>query len=58
MKGETILNFHKCTAEDLKEFYPVASKSKKLYDSIIGDADRGFYCLDWTDEFKIYGNEV
>ena len=32
IKGEKILNYHKCTEEDLNEFYPVAKESQKLYD--------------------------
>ena len=57
MKSETILNYHKCTAEDLAEFYPLAPKSRQLYDKIQKDSKRGFYCLDWTDEYMIYGDE-
>ena len=58
VKSETILSYHKCTSEDLEEFYPLATKSRKLYNSIQNDPKRGFYCLDWTDDFLIYGDET
>ena len=32
IKSETILDYHKCTEEDLNEFYPLAKESQKAYD--------------------------
>ena len=59
--SETILSFHKCTSKDWEKFYPIAAKSKALFDKIEQDEDRGFYCLDWSsdpDNFILYGSET
>ena len=45
-----------CTAEDQEEFYPLNEKNKVFVDSILDDNEQGFYCLDWTEDFEIYGN--
>ena len=45
------MNHHKCTAEDWKDFYPINEESKEFFE----EEKDGFYCLDWTDDFEIYG---
>ena len=55
-KSERVINYHKCTSEDWKEFYPVDNKNKAFVDQIKNDEKRGFFCLDWTDDLEIYGN--
>ena len=34
VQNQKILDYHVCTSEDWKEFYPVAEKSKQLFDEI------------------------
>lgn len=52
---ERVVDYHKCTAEDYAQFYPVSTKSEKQLASIRDREDRGFYCLDWDDDSKIWG---
>ena len=57
-KIEKSLSFHKCNAEDFKEFYPIEKGSKILFDEIEKDEDRGFFCLDWeNNDFLLFGDE-
>ena len=58
VQNQKILDYHVCTSEDWKEFYPVAEKSKQLFDEIEQGEGRGFYCFDWNDDFEIYGDET
>ena len=53
-----MISYHKCTAEDWKEFYPIDEKNKAFVDKIKNDEGRGFFCLDWSDDFEIYGNSA
>ena len=50
------MDFHDCTDDEIKEFYPVKQGLEKLLNSISKDADRGLYCIDWTDDLEIDGN--
>ena len=54
---EEWLPYHKCTEADYAEFSPLDPKSQTTYDSMVADEDRGFFCIDWNDEMKIYGRE-
>ena len=53
-KSEKMLNYHKCTSEDWNDFYPTAEENQDQFDEIRNDENRGFYCLDWTDDLLIY----
>ena len=55
-KKEVILKYHKCTSDDYTQFYPITPKQKSVYNEIIADNDRGFYCVDWDDSYQIYGD--
>ena len=57
-RSEKILNYHKCTQEDWNDFYPTAESSQVQFDNIRNDENRGFNCLDWTDDFLIYGYDL
>lgn len=54
---EKWLPYHKCTEADYAEFNPLNSKDQSTYDAMVADEDRGFFCIDWSDEMKIYGRE-
>ena len=51
---QTVLPFHKCTAEDLAQFNPVSPQSEKFFREITGDERRGLFCFDeWDDQWAI-----
>ena len=54
--SEKILNYHKCTSEDKKEFFPMNERNKAFVKEKLDDVTQGFYCLDWTEDFEIYGS--
>ena len=45
-----MLPYHTCTEEDYAEFYPVENSSSKLLNAVRSNPDRGFLCIDWTDD--------
>ena len=45
-----MLPYHPCTDEDYAEFYPVENSSSKLLRDVRSNPDRGFLCVDWTDD--------
>ena len=45
-----MLNYHKCTDEDYAEFYPVKNSSDQLLKDVRNNPNRGFLCVDWTDD--------
>lgn len=50
------LGTHRCTEEDLKEFYPVSDKDAAEYESLVEGETRGLFCLDsWEDDYLIGG---
>ena len=40
----------------MKEFYPVQKSSESDFKSIYESEERGFYCIDWSDELELYGD--
>ena len=54
---ETFIPYHKCTDSDWAQFRPPATASADSWTTIKDDPKRGFYCLDWTDDILLYGNE-
>ena len=50
-----MLDLHKCTPEDFKDYYPLAKKHQIQFNEMINDEKRGFLCFDWTDDILIYG---
>ena len=57
MSFEEVLSYHKCTAEDYAQFYPVDEKFIKTFKLITENENRGLNCLDWNDDFKVWGEE-
>ena len=56
--GETkneLLGTHKCTKDDLSDFYPVSKQSQETYDKLISDPKRGLLCLDWSQNLYLQG---
>ena len=47
---ERLIPYHKCTKEELAEFNPIAKNSSEEYDLIVSNEDRGFFCIEWSDE--------
>ena len=45
-----MLPYHKCTDEDYAEFYPVKNSSDQLLKDVRNNPNRGFLCVDWTDD--------
>ena len=54
---ETVLPHHDCTDEDFKDFNPVSSRSEFEFERMRNSPERGFICIDWTDDLLIYGEE-
>ena len=54
---ETVIPHHVCTDEDWKGFNQVSSRSAFEFDRMRTSEDRGFLCIDWTDNITIYGEE-
>ena len=52
---DTLLPFHDCTKDDMSEFYPVSKSSSDLLTEMNEDANRNFFCLDWTDDLNLNG---
>ena len=58
VKTQRLLNYHDCTEDDMKKFYPVTKNSEKLLKDIITDADRGLFCIDEPSDLEIYGDHT
>ena len=54
--SDKLLDYHECTDDDMKEFYPIQESSKSVFKNIHESDDRGFYCIDWTEELVINGD--
>ena len=54
---EDVLPYHNCTDADWAEFPPPSKASKDAFESITSDPKRGMFCIDWSKERLIYGNE-
>ena len=54
---QTFIPYHKCTDADWAQFYPPAESARDGWIAIRDDPKRGFFCLDWTADYEIYGNE-
>ena len=54
---EKFIPFHKCTDEDWAEFPPPAQASADSWNDIKSGEKRGMFCLDWTEDILLYGNE-
>ena len=54
-----VLEHHLCTEKDYDEFYPIKPKLQGQLDEIKQDPDRGFYCIDWSnnDPYILWGDE-
>ena len=51
---QKVYQFHKCTEEDLNEFYPMEEGTKeKYYDRLFVEKEEFFHCLDWDDDFIV-----
>ena len=48
---------HRCTDSDLAEFSPLEDQSVHVFNNIMDDEERGFYCIDWSEEIRLYGYE-
>ena len=48
---------HECTEEDWKQFAPTAADSIDGFKQIKEGPNRGFFCLDWSEDLIVYGNE-
>ena len=54
---EKMIPYHKCTEEDWAQFPPASIGSYDAIEQIKKNPDRGMYCIDWTEDIEIYGNE-
>lgn len=54
---ETFIPYHLCTDEDWAQFSPPGKASADSWDEIKTDPTRGMFCLDWSEDILIYGNE-
>ena len=52
---EKVIDYHKCTEEDYKQFYPVSKRSSVQLAQILDNPKRGFFCADLPDEMRIWG---
>ena len=58
--GETIIPYHKCSADELDEFAPPVADSQGLFEIYRKGETRHLYCLDWDkvgDQVAIWGTE-
>ena len=55
-KNHRLLNYHDCTEDDMKKFYPVTKNSEKTLHDINEDANRGFFCIDEPNDLEVYGD--
>ena len=54
---EKIIPFHDCTEADWAEFPPTSKSSTDSWNEIKNGTGRGMFCLDYSDDVLIYGNE-
>ena len=54
---EKIIPFHDCTEADWAEFPPPSKSSTDSWNEIKNGTGRGMFCLDYSDDVLIYGNE-
>ena len=54
---EKFIPYDKCTEEDWAEFPPPAQASADSWNDIKSGEKRGMFCLDWSEDIFIYGNE-
>ena len=54
---EKVLPHHRCTEEDWAKFSPVSSKSKGSMEVRKTDKKKGLFCIDWTDDLFVFGEE-
>ena len=57
VQSEKVLPYHECTEKDYAEFSPIASKSAPALKEIRENPKRGLYCLDWSEDLYIFGEE-
>ena len=50
VKTEKILSYHKCNDTDWTDFAPATIGSKRRFEAIRDDENRGFFCIDWPDD--------
>lgn len=55
---ENFIPYHKCTDADWEDFYPPSTSGVDGWNTIRSDPKRGFYCLDWSGDYDLYGNEI
>lgn len=58
--GETIVDYHHCTAKEMDEFPPPVSDSAGLFEIYKTSTTRHLFCLDWDklgDDIAIWGTE-
>ena len=54
---ETFIPYQKCTEEDWAEFPKPNAASSDSWADIKENPKRGMFCLDWTEDQLLYGNE-
>ena len=46
---QDILPIHKCTAEDMEEFYPIATQWQRSYNNRKVNGIYSSFCVDWSN---------
>ena len=54
---EQFIPYHDCTEEDWAQFAPVQKASLDSWTAIKNDPKRNMFCLEWSDDIQVYGNE-
>ena len=54
---QEFIPYHRCTDDDWAQFYPPADSARDGWETIRDDPKRGFFCLDWSTNIELYGNE-
>ena len=54
---DKVLPYHRCTDKDWVKFSPISSKSKESMQVRKTDPKKGLFCIDWTDDLFVSGEE-
>ena len=54
---QDFIPYHKCTDDDWAQFHPPSDSSREDWETVRDDPKRGFFCLDWSKNIELYGNE-
>ena len=55
---EQFIPYHECAQADWDQFQPTGKSTEDEWTRIKEDPKRGFYCLDWSGDYEIYGSEI